>query len=297
MPGRLGRIRRSSKPIARRGFVVFPAFKFASEISVGTEGFYPGAVMADKPVAYYRMGESSGQPQDFSGNGNHTTTVTGTPAYSQPGAIADENGAIRFQGTTNNQFTAPDHPTLDVGDLFTVEAWIKLAATGQYHEIVNKGGGTFQLDVSDIGSIRLAEAGIAIICYSSVAITDTTTWHHIVATKDGVNFKIYLDNVDVTISAGGATCGSGTEALFIGNLYAGGFPANAFLDEIAVYPTYLSATRIAAHYAASSLSPLRTTIPAIDTGVGVDSGSVPALFFPKRRPRIYSDALHRKSRW
>ena len=87
-------------------------------------GSYFDEVMADSPAAYWRMDEASGQPQDSSGNGNNTTTTSGTPTYSQPEHWSPTLPAPRSSSNRHRRTTSrhPDHATLDLGDVFTLEA-------------------------------------------------------------------------------------------------------------------------------------------------------------------------------
>src|SRR4051812_31146910 len=60
---------------------------------------YEAAVLAKKPVAFWRVGAARGAGAlDRSGNG-HKGTAHGTPAFLEPGAIqGDQNTAVRLDG-------------------------------------------------------------------------------------------------------------------------------------------------------------------------------------------------------
>lgn len=210
---------------------------------------YSAEVLIDEPVAYYRMNEPSGQPQDSSGNANHTTVTGGTPTYGVAGPILSDptNTAITFDGVNEN-FTAPDHATLDFADVFTYEAWIKrTAADPSEFSIVEKGTNAGSLELNN-NNLMLGSAGIAVIVESNVSISDTL-WHHVVATKNGATCKLYIDGVDRTGTVTNTTCVSTATALTIasggGNFFIGS------IDEVAVYPTALTAARVLAHYQAA----------------------------------------------
>src|SRR6185503_6637707 len=88
----------------------------------GTASAYANAVLASCPVAYWRLGEASG-PTAKDEKGAYDGTYTGTPTFSDFGAIAeDDNTAVDFDG-----FSA-----VDVGQVlsftdashFTLEAWV-----------------------------------------------------------------------------------------------------------------------------------------------------------------------------
>ena len=84
---------------------------------------YFDEVMADSPVAYYRMDEASGLIQDSSGNGNNATVLNGTtPTYSEPGALESDpaSTSIDFDLTFDTYFDIPSDITLDLGDVLTL---------------------------------------------------------------------------------------------------------------------------------------------------------------------------------
>ena len=224
-----------------------------SPVKTGPPSAYQLAVLADSPAAYYRFGESSGQPQDLSGNGNHTTVTNGTPTLGQPGAIpAESDTAVAFFG--GNNFLAPDHASLDLGDTFSLEAWIKPSALGSGVDkpFVAKGVGAYMLRLNAADKLELVKDRIAVLVVATVAVTDTTTFHHVVGTKSGSTLKLYMDGVDVTGTVTNSACGDTADFLYLGCDATGSPWFNGVVDEVAVYPTALSSTRVAAHYAAAT---------------------------------------------
>lgn len=211
---------------------------------------YSSEVLADAPGAYYRMNEASGQPQDSSGNACHTTAVTGSPTYSQPGAILTDpnNNSILL---VSDEFTAPDSAPLRVADVFTLECWALRGFTGAFIDAMfAKAGGGYGLNWSS-DKLMLSKAGTSQIVSSTLSITDINTYHHCVATKNGSTVKLYLDGVDVTGTVTNATCVDSAALLALGNEIGSGFNYNGFLDEVAIYPTALSQARVQAHYNAA----------------------------------------------
>jgi hypothetical protein len=93
------------------------------------------------------------------------------------------------------------------------------------------------------------QANVGTIAHATVAMG--TGWHHIVVTKNGSAVHIYQDGVDVTGPVTNRTLTDGTAPLLLGARRGG---TSAFLDgsidEVAVYKTVLSASQVAAHYAA-----------------------------------------------
>jgi hypothetical protein len=88
---------------------------------------YRAAVMAKNPIAYWRLGESSGPNAVDETQNGHDGIYIGNPAFGQPGAIhGDSNTAVQFNGS--NYVEIPDsvdfsQPTSTFG--LTVEAWMR----------------------------------------------------------------------------------------------------------------------------------------------------------------------------
>lgn len=200
-------------------------------------------------------------PQDSSGNGNHTTTIAGTPTYGVVGALETDPSSTAIQFGSTEYFTAPDHATLDFGDVFTLEAWVKLSTlAGAEMIVVGKGqeaGGsppTGPVLSIESNRVSLTYEDFTAVATSSITIADTTTWHHCVVTKDGATSKVYLDGVDVTNLVTNGTFQNTTVALAIGANIDVGVAYGMFqgyIDEVAVYGTALSAERVLAHYEAA----------------------------------------------
>lgn len=242
---------------------------------VGASG-YSTTLLAFTPGGYWRMGEAAGQPQDSSGNANHTTVTGGTPTYSQTGALSgDANTAILLNGSTG-YFSAPDAATIDPADTFTVMGWVKKAANGTVMCILSKGADAFELRFAADNKLELLKENVASIVKSTTTITDTS-YHFVVATKSGATVKLYIDNVDVTGTVTNATCATNAALLSIGRRSTAADEFfNGTIDEVAVFPTALSAANINSLYMAGTASapaPLLTSDGAI-TGLFLNIGNL-----------------------
>src|SRR5262245_34530234 len=89
---------------------------------------YERAVLAKKPVAYWRLGEAKGpDARDRTGNG-HKGSYRGTPTFGERGALqGDPNTAIKLDGK-GSYVEIPSHkdfsqPTSGKG--LTVEVWVR----------------------------------------------------------------------------------------------------------------------------------------------------------------------------
>ena len=206
------------------------------------------SIPATVRVGCWRMGEPSGTAMlDSSGNANHGTYLGGV-TLGQPGAlVGDPNTAALYDGV-NDFGRVPDSNTLDVGDSFTLEGWIKRSSTAKTHHLYNKGANGLHLVVMNQGAgsqVFLRKTNVTTIARSAGGV-GAGTWHHIVATKNGTSSaKIYIDGVLDTVAVSPAVTIANTAfPLTFG--VADSTPA--VYDEFALYDTALTAAEVAAHY-------------------------------------------------
>ena len=230
--------------------------------------FYPyrDAVLADSPVLYWRLGEASGTTAANSAASGPTGTYYGTPALGQASSLTSEVVNKSISTATSGSVTAATAVTPSAQ--FTVEAWIKTSSTsgGRIFGFGNRGATTLsttadrQLYLSPTGKVvaGIRNALLANTVATSPLSYNDGQWHHVAATYNASTLLLYVDGTQVASKATttAATFSgywrAGMESLSAwptppsGNAYAGG------LDELAVYGTALSATRIRAHYVAAT---------------------------------------------
>ncbi len=213
---------------------------------------YGATVLADSPAGYWRLGEASGAAVDSSGNGN-PGSYTGGVTRGVQGALmgsSDTNRGVRFDGI-NDYVSVQDDNTLDLGDSFTIEEWVRRNASGVKGQIVAKGANGYALRIEMDDLVYLAKANVGDIAKSSVAIPTDGNYHHVVATKNGATTRIYVDGVDVTSSIVNRTIANTATELHIGRFYNGNTGSNYLdgdLDDVAVYNAALTAARVKVHY-------------------------------------------------
>jgi hypothetical protein len=93
----------------------------------------------------------------------------------------------------------------------------------------------------------------AVVATSTTTVADTTTWHHVVATKTAATAtKLYIDGVDRTGTVSNSTLGNSSNALIIGAKAGTSEFLGAAIDEFAVYSTALSVATVLDHYKAGA---------------------------------------------
>src|SRR6195256_5603493 len=216
---------------------------------------YSATVLADHPVAYWRMDDAAGSTMaDASGNANNGRYV-GIYSLGQTGAIA--GGAVAFDGQSGAA-SVMNSPSLQVNTV-TIEAWIKKKTDTEYGVYVAKnvepGGGAgsswFELLNSHHNGrleFRVTSDGApAVLSNTALALN---TWYYVVATYDGAVAKLYFNGkLDGSLKVA-AVPKQTSDPLFIGRRTDGLFN-DAALANVAIYSTALSADRIGAHWQAS----------------------------------------------
>ncbi|HEX5591491.1 MAG TPA: LamG domain-containing protein, partial [Candidatus Limnocylindrales bacterium] len=214
---------------------------------------YLDAVLADNPLAYWRLGEASGTLADDA-VGSANGTYTGGFTLGQPGALTgDPNTAVLLNGTTGYVRA----PQLSLPGTITLEAWARPTAYPGDSALVgqwNGASGSMLYVTSDFGGrVHMWVNGASIFAPAP----PVGAWHHYVGTYDGTNARIYIDGA---LAAGPTPlAGPLTTAprFFEMGTYnnGGGGKFNGRIDEVAVYSSALSASRIQAHYLIGSTGP------------------------------------------
>jgi hypothetical protein len=217
------------------------------------------------------LGESSGtNADDVSTVNNNDGTYVASPTLGVTGAVGDTDTAVTFNGSTQ-YVTIPDANSLDLGNTFSLECWVKRGAAGAQGLIAK--GGSYRLDIN-ANVPRLRNAATATIVSSSVAIVDTTTWHHIVATKNGATAaKFYLDGVDVSTGYADSTIADSASALILAANSAVANFLTGTLDEVAVYNVVLTPTQVLNHYTIGT-----ARLNGTSAGAGSTTGTVTATW-------------------
>jgi len=224
---------------------------------VDPQGEYAKAVLASKPIAYWRLSEFAGRrAADVSGRGRHATYEDGVAFY--------------LEGPESDGFCGPGHvnraahfaggrlrATLEgLGDRYSVEMWFwngmpadARGAPGDHlgiggtHERTDAAGRLFFYNGDALEQVVVGGTEIA-----------PRTWNHVVLVRDADRVTAYLNGRTEPELAGRAAVGHPPRVV---QVFAGGRSDNLFhfegkIDEVAVYDRALSPDEAAAHYAAAS---------------------------------------------
>jgi Concanavalin A-like lectin/glucanases superfamily len=162
--------------------------------------------------------------------------------FGDPGTSASFDGSSGY-------VSVPENASLDVGNTFAVEAWVKRGSvsTSGYQAIASKQTGSWVLAVNSVNQLVLRQAGNADIVTSTKNISDTSSWHYVAATKNGSSVHLYIDGADVTGTVANQTLSNNTQPLVIGQSSGGSF-FKGQIEEVAVYNQVLTPAQVLDHY-------------------------------------------------
>lgn len=213
---------------------------------------YATEVRADRPSAWLRFAESSGKPVDSAGLGATTDPWVAAPTYGGTSAVGDPEDRSVTVGPdqrTTVQLPAP----ASTGSGASIELWVKPSASAPdwaHFLTTNQGDWTASMRTyNTLGGDRRGSAYGSAFGHEMVfGGFAADAWHHVVLTMANGTSTTYLDGQKVGERTGGQTLD--LSRFTIGaRAGTGGFAGS--LDELAVYPSALSAGRVCAHYRAA----------------------------------------------
>jgi len=197
---------------------------------------------------------------DASAN-NSTITVNGNAAPTDDGPTHNAAGYWEFDGVDDRILIDDDgrFQFADNGSDFGIETWVKRTGdNGVYTTIAASWGQSTPIDnwilSHNLGILGFVWAphstGNYFITGGSLTLNN---WHHVIATRSGNNFKLYVDGVE---TASGTSSGSYTSALpYIEIGHYGNTSANSWfvgeIGEVRIYPRALTAAQVFQNYNAT----------------------------------------------
>ena len=228
---------------------------------------YSTAILADKPMAYWRLNEaySATSYVDSSGNGYNLTPVNSNflpIAGQQPNPSS--KGVFTPGGSGSSYATFPSalYSSWPSVQTYSIEASVFFSpqAANSWHPVLIFAYGSG----SNYGQLRLSmQTNANWIPYFSVVNTSGSenalsmnralpvgVWHHLVVTVSGSLLSFYVN---------GVLCASMTQTVTTESLsrayggirhyqYPGDVPSSAAVSEVSLYNYTLTAAQVAAHY-------------------------------------------------
>lgn len=232
--------------------------------AANANGSYVETVLADHPIAYWRLGEATGASSAKSEVGSIACSLNGPMTWSAPGATAnDANTALQLDG----------EGTLDCGNRFdftgvqpfTLEAWLRVDTLDQVYRFAfakrdeGAAGGiaAYALVLHAPEGIsfqrQIANVDHGVTMPFTIPLTmPTTAFRHVVGVYTGAELQLFSDGDLVATTPDDRSAPSIDAPFRIGSFQLGtsyGFVGT--LDELAIYDKAVSAERIHAHYLAA----------------------------------------------
>jgi Concanavalin A-like lectin/glucanases superfamily len=232
------------------------AYSNVAQVSTPAPASYAANVIADRPVSYWRLGERSGT------NAGDVTvanpgTYDGPPTLGAASLLGSDqtDSAVGFDGVAND-VRIGQSGSLDVTGPITLEAFVKpasLPAAGSFRTILAKTG-SYALELNGpTVEFTLVQLGVSRRLQAPAGTIAAGGTYHVVGTYDGTTQRLYVNGRQVASTA----LSGATDVTIAGVRIASWDGASQFfagtVDEAAIYSKALSATQVAAHFAASQL--------------------------------------------
>jgi hypothetical protein len=229
---------------------------------------YQSVVLADSPLAYWRMSEAAGATfADLSGNNFTGTLQSAGWTRGVASATSALGNAITLPGTLGVFGSVPSNTTVQPLTNCTYECWLNPSRVNVAQFAMGQDFNSTGTHVNGM-AIRLAIGGQfqgsitwdgTVVVNSGATVASVGTWYYVVLTRTG-NPGTWALYVNATLAQGGAVAPFGitqNDSVFgVGQLAPStGSPFGGSLDEVAIYGTALSQAQVQAHYDARNSAP------------------------------------------
>ncbi len=217
---------------------------------------YGAAVYNDQPDLFWRLGETGGPLARDSGASMNDGTYNGGLTFAAPGALPNGAGATAVTFNGADGFVASNATFIPT--TFSEEAWFK-TTTSVGGKIIGFGDQPTGNSGSYDRHVYMQPDGHVVFgTWTGQANTITTSnslnddqWHHVVATQGADGMNLYVDgqlagtNPQTQAQPYSGYWRVGGDSSWSGSNYFAGT-----IDEAAVYPTVLTATKVLQHFQA-----------------------------------------------
>ena len=219
---------------------------------------YSNAVRDAGASSYWRLDEPTGSP-GYDWLGTNDLTIATNNTRSTAGALAgNPDTAVTFAGSGSVPAAATTSATAP--QTFSAEAWFKTTSTSggkiiSYGSSRTGSSGTADRNVYLTNNGRLAFGVTIASTLTTTATYNNGQWHHVVATEGAAGMRLYVDGSQVasnSVTSGASYTGYwrvGGDS-YVSTTWPNRSNSTALagsIDEVAVYPTALSAAEVLKH--------------------------------------------------
>jgi hypothetical protein len=216
---------------------------------------YRDAVLADHPLAYWRLDDNDATSRDVTGS--FPGTYDGTCMHDVPGALTgDPDPATHSDGGCT--MSATGVPSFAGVAAFAIEVWYSADTLSRTERVMKetRQGGLITGSPVDGYTVFISGVGAyleRVVATNIIATTPTPVsaqaFHYLVGTYDGVQLAFYIDGTLVATQSDSRSAAATTVPLQVGGY--GTPPVGDSIgtyDEIAIYDYALPPDRIALHH-------------------------------------------------
>jgi hypothetical protein len=225
---------------------------------------YADRIRAGGPIHQWRLGSLPGQTTDPDTVGSLGMTVSSGVTFGAPGAVrADADTSATFTGTATSLAKTTTNQTVPAS--FSFEAWFATSATGGSLIGFESNGSYAQtvpgervLYLNTIGRLVFAERPQSQtakpVTVASPGNYKDGKWHQLVVVHTAKDLRLYVDGVQVGLTAGAAAVPTPTGGWFLGGPASPDWPSpptagfKGRLDDVSLFARALTAREVHDHY-------------------------------------------------
>lgn len=247
---------------------------------------YADTVVQDGAANFWRLGEPLGASPTYDWAGGADLTVPSAVRLGTAGAITgDPNTAATFQNSSSSRLVASSANIAPAPNTFTVEAWIKGTGSGRIVGYGNNNSATGTSSSTDRlfyvdsgGRLSFGVNSGSRLTLRSPGRVDNGAWRHVVGTLGSNGMQLFVDGVRVAnrtdITSGQAyngywRIGADTLSGWPNRSLLGGDRYTGAIDDVAVYPTVLSAAQVLDHYTVARDGGRPNRLPVADAAASI----------------------------
>ncbi|HYG36204.1 MAG TPA: LamG-like jellyroll fold domain-containing protein, partial [Clostridia bacterium] len=232
----------------------------SAKLTVTTPTGYAAQIVAEKPLAYWRMGEAAGTVAVDSWGGHdgvYNGVTFGMPGYS----LIDANTSVGLDPAAGSGVSVADGAVFTytgASPAFTLEAWAKFKDVSGVQRLFSNwqsSGAGIGFGINGATGMRFTTFGVQDfdldLTQAGIAGFVPGKWYHLVGVAEGGSFFFYINGQQVgSIPFNGEAVAS-SQALMLGRNPQGASEViKGQLDETAIYDKALTSDQVRAHYEA-----------------------------------------------
>jgi PKD repeat protein len=237
-------------------------------VTAGTARPYADAVRADGATDLWSLGESTGSTAYDLEGVTDMTLGSAVTTGAAGGLTGDQNTAYTFANNTASY--ASTRKAVAGPQTFTVEAWVKTTTKvgGRVLGFGNSTTGTSSsydrivfMDANGRLNFGVYDGTTKIV--TSTAAYNDGKWHQVAATLSASGLVLYVDGKQVAsrTDATSAQVFNGYWRIGQDSVWSGSKTFTGSIDEVAIYPTALTADQLAGHVAVATTGKARNQVP------------------------------------